>query len=88
MLRNPFATILRRLHSQQRGQVLVLVAGLLAVFGGMTAIAVDLGGYSADRRDLQNKADAIALAASLELPNAGAAYSADYHRSSEPALPG
>ena len=39
------------------------------------AVAVDLGGYSADRRDLQNKADAIALAASQELPNADAAHS-------------
>ena len=55
---------------QERGQALVLVTLLLAVIGGMTAFAIDVGGYSADRRDLQNAADAIALAASLELPNA------------------
>jgi Flp pilus assembly protein TadG len=41
----------------------------------MTAIAVDVGSYSADRRDLQNSADAIALAASRELPDAAAARS-------------
>ena len=69
MLRLPFATLLRRLQQEQRGQVLVLVAGLLAVFGGMTAVAIDLGSYTADRRDQQNAADAIALAASLELPD-------------------
>lgn len=73
MLQTRFATLLHLLHQEQRGQVLVLVAGLLAVFGGMTAIAVDLGSYSAARRDLQNSTDAIALAASLELPDASAA---------------
>jgi hypothetical protein len=43
------------------------------VFGGMTAIAVDLGSYATERRDLQNAADAIALAAAQELPNGDAA---------------
>lgn len=62
---------LRRLQ-RERGQVLVIFAILLGVIGGFAALAVDLGSYSADRRDLQNAADAIALAASLELPDAGA----------------
>jgi Flp pilus assembly protein TadG len=35
----------------------------------MVAVAIDLGAFSADRRDLQNAADAIALAAALELPD-------------------
>jgi len=65
--------LLTRRHPRERGQALVLVALLLAIIGGMTAVAVDVGSYSADRRDLQNAADAIALAASLELPNADAA---------------
>lgn len=69
MIRSGLSTLSRRLRGQQQGQVLVLVAGLLAVFGGMTAVAVDLGSYSADRRDLQNSSDAIALAASQELPD-------------------
>lgn len=42
----------------------------------MTALAVDLGSFSADRRDLQNAADAIALAASQDLPNQDAATAA------------
>jgi Flp pilus assembly protein TadG len=42
---------------------------LIAVIGGMTALSIDLGSYSAERRDLQNAADAISLAASQDLPN-------------------
>jgi Flp pilus assembly protein TadG len=60
----------------ERGQVLWLTAGLIAVLGGMTATAVDLGSYMADRRDHQNRADAIALAAALELPDEDAALAA------------
>ncbi len=64
---------LRRLRPRaprgERGQVLYIVVGLLAVLGGVAALAIDLGGYAADRRDLQNAADAIALAASQDLPN-------------------
>ena len=73
MLQQRIATLLRRLHQEQRGQVFMLVVGLLSVFGGMSATAVDLGSYMAARRDLQNSTDAIALAASLELPDASAA---------------
>ena len=73
MLTRIFSAIRDRFRGPEHGQVLVLVAGLLAVFGGMTAVAVDLGSFSADRRDHQNYADAIALAASLELPDAAAA---------------
>ena len=57
----------------ESGQVFIMVALLLAVFGGLVAIAVDFGAMAADRRDLQNSADAIALAASQELPNQDAA---------------
>jgi len=60
----------------ERGQAIVLFVILIAVFGGMTAVAIDLGSFSADRRDLQNAADAIALAASQELPDAAAAQAA------------
>lgn len=73
MLARIISRIRGHFQARERGQVLVMVAGLLAVFGGMTAVAVDLGSFMADRRDHQNYADAIALAASLELPDAGAA---------------
>ena len=65
-----------RKHGREQGQALALVALLLAILGGMTAIAVDLGSFTADRRDLQNAADAIALAAAQELPDGGAAQAA------------
>ncbi|OGO50885.1 MAG: hypothetical protein A2148_08015 [Chloroflexi bacterium RBG_16_68_14] len=65
-----------RLHREQRGQVFAIVVVLIAVFGGMTAVAIDLGSFSADRRDLQNAADAIALAASQDLPNSATAQAA------------
>lgn len=63
----------RRQSRHERGQVAFLVAALLTVFGGMTAVAIDLGSYMAERRDLQNAADAIALAASQDLPAVSAA---------------
>src|SRR3990170_5547566 len=60
---------LHRSHRHQRGQVLVLVALFMGVLLGMIATAIDLGAFLADRRDMQNAADAIALAASQELPD-------------------
>jgi hypothetical protein len=45
----------------------------LSVLLGMAAIGVDLGNYASHRRQLQNAADSIALAASRDLPNATAA---------------
>ena len=39
----------------------------------MTALAIDIGTYAAVRRNLQNSADAIALAAAQDLPDANAA---------------
>jgi Flp pilus assembly protein TadG len=62
-------SLIRRLHRGQRGQAFFFVVAAMAVIGGMAAIAIDLGSYSADRRDLQNAADAIALAASQDLPD-------------------
>jgi len=57
----------------QRGQVLIIFAILLPSLLGMAGMAIDVGGYAADRRHLQNAADAIALAAAQELPDVDAA---------------
>ena len=73
MLKSAVSALVRRFHRQESGQVLVLTVILLTVFGGIVAFAVDLGSLTTQRRDLQNAADAIALAASLELPDQGAA---------------
>jgi Flp pilus assembly protein TadG len=62
-------TLIRRFNRGQRGQAFFFVVAVMAVLGGMAAAAVDFGSYATDRRNLQNAADAIALAASLELPN-------------------
>src|SRR4029078_10900853 len=61
---------------RQRGQVLMMTAALLPALPGMTALAVDVGGYADERRDLQNAADSIALAAGQELPDSSAATAA------------
>jgi hypothetical protein len=69
--------ILARLVApREHGQVLILFAVTIPVLLGMTGMAVDLGAYAADRRDLQNASDAAALAAARELPDAGAAEAA------------
>jgi putative Flp pilus-assembly TadE/G-like protein len=57
------------LRRRERGQVIVFAAGLLPVLLGMAGMAVDVGSYASDRRQLQNAADAIALAAAQELPD-------------------
>lgn len=49
------------------GQVLLVAALLIPVLLGMAAIAVDIGSYADDKRNLQNAADAIALAASHDM---------------------
>ena len=57
----------------ERGQMLLIFAVLLPILLGMTALAVDFGNYAAQRRNAQNTADAIALAAAKDLPDATAA---------------
>jgi len=57
----------------QRGQVLIIFAILLPTLVGMAGLAIDVGTYAANRRHLQNAADAIALAAAQELPDVDAA---------------
>src|SRR2546423_15151262 len=57
----------------QGGQIIVLAAILLPILLAMAGLAVDVGSYAAERRNLQNAADAIALAAARDLPNQNAA---------------
>lgn len=51
-----------RVRRDERGTVVVLVALLLFVFMAMGAIVIDIGALYAERRELQNGADAAALA--------------------------
>ena len=59
---------------RQRGAVAIIVALSLAVLIGFAGLALDLGHLYVDKTELQNAADACALAASRELtcdPSAG-----------------
>ncbi|HOD35429.1 MAG TPA: pilus assembly protein TadG-related protein [Syntrophales bacterium] len=55
------------LSGDNRGAVAILVALLLVVFVGMGALAVDVGYLMVSRSELQNVADAAALAATRQL---------------------
>jgi len=63
-------TLLRRLIDNirgQRGQVVVVAVGVMALSLGAIMISVDVGWWLRDKRDAQNDADAIALAAAQEI---------------------
>ncbi len=69
-------TMLRRILNYtrgQRGQVLVMGVGLLIMSLGVIMISVDVAWWLRDKRDAQNDADAIALAAVQDLPDTLAA---------------
>lgn len=57
-----------RLIKEERGNVLVLVALLMFVFIGITAVAIDGGRLYMEKSILQKAADAGALAGAQELP--------------------
>ncbi len=57
----------------ERGQVMIWIALFFIVFLAVIAIVVDVGFWLSDRRDAQNDADAMALAAAQELPDTLAA---------------
>jgi Flp pilus assembly protein TadG len=62
---------------RQHGQAIVLIALMLTVLIGMTAIAIDGARAYALRRDMQGAVDAAALAASDKLQQSGSYVSAE-----------
>lgn len=54
--------------SNERGQVVIIVALLLVSLLGMTALVVDVGSIYEERRQTQTVADAAALAGAQDLP--------------------
>ena len=58
---------LRRVRGES-GQALILAAAAMVVILGMAAMAIDVGMFLQERRDLQNAADAAALAGAQDLP--------------------
>jgi Flp pilus assembly protein TadG len=71
--------ILRSVWQQEFGQGLVLGALAMVVILGFAAMAVDVGLFLHERRDLQKSADAAALAGVQELPGAPAEAEAKVH---------
>jgi len=65
----------RTLHRHERGQVVFLAAGAMVVLLGFAALAIDIGFFAHTKRDLQNDADAMALAGAQEIPDPGLASS-------------
>ena len=59
--------LLRRRSRDEEGVVLVLIAVGLVVFLGVAAVAIDLGVGYASSRQMQNSADAAAMAGAQEL---------------------
>ncbi len=57
----------------EQGQALIMGVGVIAIGLGAVMISLDVGWWVRDRGDLQNDADAIALAAAGELQDATAA---------------
>ncbi len=66
--------LFRRSHDGERGQVIFVAAAFIAIMAGGAAMAIDVGSYMAHRRTLQNSVDAIALAASQNLPQGDSAH--------------
>ncbi|MDR7551261.1 MAG: pilus assembly protein TadG-related protein [Armatimonadota bacterium] len=60
-------TLVRRLHGEESGQAIVLVAILMAGLVAAVGLVTDGGLVFSQRRDLQNVADAAALAGAMQL---------------------
>lgn len=66
-------TLIESSRKFEKGQVLVLVAILMVGLLGIAALIVDFGAAAVERRELQNAADAAALAGASKLPDCNAA---------------
>jgi len=71
--------IIRNWFKKESGQSVILVALALVVLCGFAALGVDIGVQSTSQGQLQNAADAAALAAARELPSASTAQSTAAH---------
>ena len=60
-----------RIHRDERGQTILLVAFSLPILIGFIGIATDVGALFKDKRTMQTAADAAAIAGALDLNSAG-----------------
>ncbi len=63
------AMIFRKIFKDQRGSVLIIIAGAMAALIGFTALVTDIGLITTNRQRLINTMDAAALAGGLSLPD-------------------
>lgn len=63
-------SILKRFFKSEDGSVTILVALSMTVLMGFAALSVDIGMLYNQKREVQNAADAAALAGAMSLPNA------------------
>jgi len=68
---------LRRVHKDERGQMLVMVAVMLVAILALTAFVIDMGHVYFCYRELQATTDAAALAGGAAIPN-GTAFTTAY----------
>lgn len=64
-----------KLLKNESGQAIVLVALMFVVLFGFSAVAIDCGRVAIEKEQLQNTADAAALAGAQDLPNTSTAVS-------------
>src|SRR5688572_9521346 len=64
MLRDRFRSLV---SGREEGQIVILAAFTMVVVIGFAALAIDIGSLTYERRDLQNAADAMALAGGSQL---------------------
>jgi uncharacterized membrane protein len=60
-------TLVRRLHGEESGQAIVLVAIMMVGLVAVVGLVTDGGLVFSQRRDLQNVADAAALAGAMQI---------------------
>lgn len=65
--------IFKRFFKNEDGSVTILVALSMTVLMGFAALSVDIGMLYNQKREVQNAADAAALAGAMSLPNTGVA---------------
>lgn len=70
----PFKRGLRRLRADQGGAAIILTAFLLPILIGVVGIAVDVGMWESNKRDLQGAADQAAYSAARAASQTGATY--------------
>ena len=82
------AALVRRIHQDERGASAVLVAILLVILFGFTALSIDVARMYEERRELQRTADVAAISGAQVLmgSKAAATGTAEYYIDENPSV--